>query len=316
MLAYVSRISFAAALAASAYVLPAAADPVQVRAGVAVNFEGMLPVLAAEKKGYLEQANIDLEMLDFQGGGPTVQAFVGDSVDICFCSGDHVMRLRNRNIPTVFLYGLDNYHNYTLIGKEDLVGPGTLKDLEGKNLGITSPGSMTDNTLRWAIRELQLDPDSDYSLVGSGTGASMIAAIESGKVNAGMLVPVDTQFLKSKGGYKVVEDFTKLPYTAFAALVKESWVEANPELAKGFIEALDKAVADLKSDPQLGFGIIREMYPSLSDDLIKYAVDSAISRVPEKGQFNQAAIDTLNAIMQSADANLKPITVEESRPKF
>ncbi|MGQ7793632.1 ABC transporter substrate-binding protein [Faunimonas sp. B44] len=316
MHSYLSHLRWSVVLAAAVLSLPATADPITIRAGIAVNFEGMLPVFAAEQKGYLKDANIELEKLDFQGGGPTVQAFVGDSIDICFCGGDHVVRLRSRNIPTVFLYGLDRRHNYALIGKEDLAGPGGLEGLQGKGLGITSPGSMTDNTLRWAIKEINLNPDADFQLLGSGTGASMIASIESGKVNAGMLVPIDAEFLKSKGGYKVVEDFTDLPYAAFAALVKESWVSAHPEEAKGFIEALNKAVADLKSDPQLGFDIIRGMYPSLSDDLIKYAVDSAVGRVPENGEFGQAEIDTLNAIMQSADSSIRPITVEESRPKL
>ncbi len=127
----------------------------------------MFADLAAQEKGYLKDENIELEMLDFQGGGPTVQAFVGDSVDICFCAGDHLLRLRNRNIPTVFLYALDGRHNYTLIGREDLANPGNLKELKGKSLGITSPGSMTDNTLRWAISELGLNPNGDYELVGS-----------------------------------------------------------------------------------------------------------------------------------------------------
>ncbi|WP_224407254.1 ABC transporter substrate-binding protein [Afifella sp. IM 167] len=304
------KAAFATLLAVGASSV-ASAETTTIRAGVAVNFEGMLPVMAAKEKGYLADEGIEIETLDFQGGGPTVQAFAGDSVDICFCAGDHVVRLRNRGIPAVFLYGLDDRHDYTLIGKKGAAGS-SIAEMKGETLGITSPGSMTDNTLRWAIKELDMKPDSDYSLIPSGTGASMVAAIEGGKVNAGMLVTTDREFLLKRGDFEIVEDFTQLPYAGFSAIVKESWIKENPELAAGLVSALDKASADLRSDPAFAQKLVKELYPTLSDDIIAATAESAVSRIPEGGKYSQDAIDTVNSIMTSADPSLKPITLEES----
>lgn len=313
----VSRFVIVGLLAATALAVAAPAQAqTKVRGGVAVNFEGMLPVWTAQEQGYFKAANIDLEMLDFKGGGPTVQAFVGGSIDVCFCAGDHVVRLRSRKIPAVFLYGFDDKHDYTLIGKKGL--PTDIAALKGKTLGMTSPGSMTDNTLRWAINGLKLNPESDYQLVSSGTGASMLAAIESGKVDAGMVVVTDREFLLNKrgGNFAILQDYTKLPYASFSALSTETWIKANPEVAKAFVAALDKASNDLKKDPELGKRVIKKNFPTYTDDLVEIAAKSGTSRIPEKGRYSAEAVKNLNDIMIASDPSLKPIDVNESQPKF
>jgi NitT/TauT family transport system substrate-binding protein len=307
---------FMGALALTA-ALPAQAEPMVIRGGVAVYFEGMLPVLAAQEKGYLKAANIDLQMLDFKGGGPTVQAFVGDSLDVCFCAADHVVRLNSRHMPTVVLYGMDDLHDYTLIGKDDLTtANGGIASLKGKAVGITSPASMTDNTARWAIANLKMNPDSDYRLISAGTGASMLAAIETGKVNAGMVVVTDRAVLLKKGGYRIVEDYSKLPYASFSVLAKEAWVKAHPQAARAFIAALTKATADLKKDHAFALSVTKKIYPNLPDDLIEVATNSAISRIPENGKYSAAAVKNLNDIMLAADSTLKPVKPEDLEPKF
>jgi hypothetical protein len=56
-------------------------------------------VFAARDLGYLEKEGITLDLVDFKGGGPAVQALAGGSIDICFCAADHVIRLRARKQP-------------------------------------------------------------------------------------------------------------------------------------------------------------------------------------------------------------------------
>lgn len=311
-------LGFLAAAGMALLSVPADAQT-KMRGGVSVRFEGMLTFLAAQEKGYLKAEKIDFESIDFKGGGPTVQAFVGGSVDICFCAADHAVRLKSRNIPTVVLYGYDDRHNYTLIGKRDNTVDGGIPAMKGKTLGITSPGSMTDNTLRWAIEDANLDADADYKLLASGTGAAMIASIDTGKVDAGMVVTTDLGFIMEKekeGTYRVIRDFTSLPYAGFAALARASWVKENPEAARGFIRAMSKAAADLKSDPELGKKLIKKMYPNFSDALVAETTKSAISRIPDNGVFNDAAIANLNKIMKGSDPELKPVTASDLRPQL
>ncbi len=298
-----------------ALALPAQAQ-IKINAGTVANFEGLLPLWAAEDLGYLKAANIEINMLDFVGGAPAVQAFIGGSIDICFCAGDHVVRMRSRHFPAVFLYGFDNRHDYTLIGKKGL--PTNIADLKGKPLGITSPGSMTDNTLRWEISALKLNPETDYQLVAAGVGASMIAAIDSGKVDAGMVVLMDRVHLLNEpsGKFAILKDYTALPYASFSALTTETWIKANPDVARALYQAFDKASNDIKKDPELAKRIIAKRIPTYTPELVDISAKNILSRIPDKGRYTDEEVKNLNDIMIAADSSLKPIDANETQPKF
>ena len=96
-----------------------------------------------------------------------MQAFAGGGVDLCICAGDHALRLASRGLGGAVLVALLDKHPYSLLAP--INSPATdLKSLRGKAIGITSPGSLTDNTLRFMIRKLGFNPDSDYEIIAAG----------------------------------------------------------------------------------------------------------------------------------------------------
>ena len=145
----------------------------------------------------------------------------------------------------------------------------------------------------------------------------MIASIDSGRIDAGLVVETDTAYLmQKKGAYTVVKDFATLPYASFSALALESWVGANPEVARGFARALAKAATELEKNPSVGHERIKKMYPHFSDELVASTVKSAVNRIPKGGAYEAEAVRNMNTIVIGADPSLKPITVEELKPRF
>ena len=283
----------------------------KIRGGVAAYNEALLPVITAQEKGYFKDEKVEVELVNFKGGGPAVQAFAGGSVELCFCAADHVVRLRNRNLPTVILLGLDDRHSYALVAKTSS-GFKSLADLKGKTIGITAPGSFTDNTLRYSIAELKLEADRDFTIIGVGGGAPMQAAIDSGKIDAGMVILSEIEFMMQKQGmYRIVQDYRDMPYPSYAALALESWIDKNPEAARGFNRAMRKAMSELARDPALGLAMAKKMYPHYSDLLAAQAAKTAISRMPKNGLMDAGAIRNLNAIVTAADRSLKPINLAD-----
>ena len=305
---HAAALGLAAALAFSGN----AQAQTKIVGGVAAYNEALLPVYVAEDKGYFKDAGIALEMTNFKGGGPTVQALVSGSIQICFCAADHVVRLRSRRQPAVILVGLDTFHSYALIAKASAPYK-DLASLKGKKIGITSPGSLTDNTLRYAIKELKLSPERDFEIVGAGAGSAMKAAIDSGQIDAGLVILTEiAALLKEPNAYKVVVDYRHLPYPSYAALALESWVKDNPATAKGFTQALGKAIADVEKDPELARKTIAKMYPNFSPELVAEVAKSAVERMPKGGIVTEESIKNLNDILIAADSSLKPVTLQEA----
>lgn len=280
--------------------------------GIAAYNEALLPVYVAEEKGYFKDAGIQLELTNFKGGGPAVQALVSGSIQICFCAADHVVRLHARRQPAVILAGLDTFHSYALVAKASAPYK-DLASLKGKKVGITSPGSLTDNTLRHSIIELKLSPERDFEIVGAGTGAAMKAAIDSGQIDAGLVILTEiAALLKEPNAYKIVVDYRHLPYPSYAALALSSWVKDNPAVAKAFTTALGKGIADVEKDPELARKTIAKMYPNFSAELVAEVAKSAVERMPKGGVVTPESIKNLNDILTSADTSLKPVSLQDA----
>ena len=184
-----------------------------IKVGVAQSSVGTLPLLAAEQNGYFADEGVEVETYQFRGGAPTVQALASGSIDVCVCAGDHAVRLRSRGLPAKIIAGLTERHGYAMLAlstSEVL----SLDDLAGRTLGITSPGSLTDNSARYVLSDLGLNPDRDLTFASIGVGIPMKAALDTGSIDVGMFTTPDVQAVMAGGDYKIIYDFRSWNYTA------------------------------------------------------------------------------------------------------
>ena len=185
--------------------------------------------------------------------------------------------------------------------------------MKGKRVGITSPGSLTDNTIRASMKEIGLNPDRDFEITGAGGGASMQAAIDSGQIAAGMVILTDmANMFQKQGAYKVVLDYRQLPYPSFAALSLESFVKDKPQAAKGFVRAVAKAIDALGKDPELAKQQLAKMFPNFTPELVAQVAKSSVERTPKGGIVSAESIDNLNKIVLATDDTVKAVTLKEA----
>ncbi len=297
-----------AVLACVAFIRPVDAQSLgTVRLASAQNSLGSLAVVIAEQQGFFKQAGVGIQVIDFTGGAPAVQALASGSVEICICAADHAVRLRSRGLPGLVLVALTEHHGYGLVALAS--SPYTdLASLKGKPVGITSPGSLTDNTLRYYISELKLDPDSDFQLVGTGTGGTMRAAIQSGAVAAGMLTTPDVQAaLGADGKFKLVMDFRELQYPALDLLAMQGWVTAHPDAARAFAGAVVKAEHAIQTDPAAVDAGLLEMFPKLDPKLRGVLAQEAPKLLSKDGVMAPAGYDMMLKMMQVSDPTVTKV---------
>src|SRR3984957_11845179 len=97
-----------------------------------------IPVVVAIQQKLFQAEGISAEIVDFDGGGPAVQALAGGGVDLCICAGDHAMRLASRGLGGAVLVALLDKHPYSLLAP--VGSPATdLASLRGKANGNTPP---------------------------------------------------------------------------------------------------------------------------------------------------------------------------------
>lgn len=278
-----------------------------VKIGVAQSSIGTLPLEVAERNGFFAAEGIAIETYNFRGGAPTVQALASRSIDICVCAGDHAVRLRSRGLPAKIIAGLTERHGYALLAlsASDIMN---LADLRGGTVGITSPGSLTDNSIRYAIAEIGMNPDRDVTLASIGVGIAMRAAVDGGSVDAGMFTTPDVQAaIADAGKYRIVHDFRDLQYTALVLIALEAWLGNNAETARAFLRAVGRAQDLLHDDGEALREALRDMYPALNAPTVEQLAGDVPESLASGGIVSEEGYRTMISMLSATEPELKKV---------
>ena len=82
----------------------------------------------------------------------------------------------------------------------------SVKDLAGKKVGVSAPGSSTDFFLKYLLAKNGVDPNS-VAVVGIGIEATAVAAMEQGIVDAAVMLDPGATVLQGKiQDFKILSD--------------------------------------------------------------------------------------------------------------
>jgi NitT/TauT family transport system substrate-binding protein len=191
----------AAALGALALLGGVALAQTKTKVSVAVGGAGCLcylPTVLAKQLGEYDKAGLDVELINFKGGSQALQAVIGGSADIVSGYYDHCVNLAAKGQSLVAFVVYDRFPGMVLAASpESGKDIKSIKDLAGKTVGVSAPGSSTDFFLKYLLAKNGLDPAS-ASTIGIGLDATAVAAMEHGKVNAAVMLDPAATLLQSK----------------------------------------------------------------------------------------------------------------------
>src|SRR5260221_13182955 len=166
-----------------------------------------LPTMLARELGEYEKAGINAEIVDFKGGSQSLTAVIGGSADVVSGYFDHCVNLAAKNQSLVAFVTYDRYPGLVLVvspaHKDEIK---SIKDLAGKKVGVSAPGSSTDFFLKYLLKKNGVDPSS-AAVIAVGLGPTAIAAMEQGQIDAaGMLDPAVTVLQNKFKDLKILSD--------------------------------------------------------------------------------------------------------------
>ena len=120
-----------------------------------------LPTVLAQQLGEFEEAGLAVELVDLKGGSDALRAVLGGSADVVSGYFDHCVNLaaKKQELQSFVVY--DRYPGEVLV-----VSPAhtaeikSIKDLAGKKVGVSAPGSSTDFFLKFLLKKNGVDPDT------------------------------------------------------------------------------------------------------------------------------------------------------------
>jgi NitT/TauT family transport system substrate-binding protein len=207
-----------------------------------------LPTVLAKQLGEYEKAGVNVDMVDFKGGSQALTAVLGGSADVVSGYFDHCVNLaaKNQHMQAFVVY--DRYPGLVLVvAPKNAAAIKSVKDLAGKRIGVSAPGSSTHYFLNFLLKKNGVDAGS-VGVIGIGLGATAIAAMEQGSVDAAvMLDPAvtllqgknkDLRILSDTRTQKDTIDVFGGEYPGGALYTRADWIAKNPKAAQALTNAI------------------------------------------------------------------------------
>ena len=250
---------------------------------------GYLPLYTAMQRGFLTDQGLELELVEFKGGGDAAKAFVGGASDVLIGSYDHVLKLREQGMDVVATANVEAMYAYALMAKKG--APYTsLESLKAKKIGTTGPGSSTDINVRFGLKQRGVDPEREAELISVGGGSPMLAAIDNDQIQAGMFLdPLLTQLLLQPDKYQVVHDFRNLEYPLLCVTLRRDWLKGNEDSARRLHAAIVRAEETLQQDQGVAMAVSREKFTDIEPSVLEAAVQNTLTRLSKDGTISETA---------------------------
>src|SRR6202795_2860249 len=130
-----------------------------------------LPTMLAEQLGEYKKAGVEVEIVDFKGGSQSLTAVIGGSADVVSGYFDHCVNLAAKNQALVAFVTYDRYPGLVLtVSPKHADAVKSVKDLAGKKVGVSAPGSSTDFFLKYLLKKNGVDA-TGVAVIGGGRGA-------------------------------------------------------------------------------------------------------------------------------------------------
>jgi NitT/TauT family transport system substrate-binding protein len=208
-----------------------------------------LPIWLARDTGIFSKHGLDVEIIFMRGGALITMGILSGELQLSGVGAESVVAAKLEGGDAVLLAcPLDTDLVY-LIGRPDIKTP---EQLKGKSTAVTRLGSSIHFYLRSALKYLGMDADKEMTVLQLGGGPEIAAALETGRIAAGILtIRYALPFLER--GWPVLIDLSKtdLKYPPSCVGSSRAFVRKNPNTVERFLKAYTEAIHVIKTDSAL-----------------------------------------------------------------
>ncbi|MCI6466158.1 MAG: ABC transporter substrate-binding protein [Faecalicatena sp.] len=264
------------------------------------------PMYVAVEEGYFKEEGINLDLVCGFGADKTMTAVLSGEADIGFMGSEASIYTYNEGANDYVV----NFAQLTQRAGNFLVAREEMSDFSWDALKDSSvlggrKGGMPEMVFEYILKQHGMDPATDVEINQSIDFGSTAAAFAEGKGDYTVEFEPGATSLESEGkGYVVAslgEDSGYVPYTAYSA--KQSYIEENPEIIQGFVNALQKGMDFVQSHtPEEIAKVIEPQFPETDLETITTIVTRYYDQDTWKDNlvFEEDSFNLLQDILESA----------------
>jgi NitT/TauT family transport system substrate-binding protein len=283
-----------------------------------------LPTVLAKQLGEYEKAGLAVELVDLKGGSDALKAVLGGSADVVSGYFDHCVNLaaKKQELQSFVVY--DRYPGLVLVVAPSHNGEiKSIKDLAGKKVGVSAPGSSTDFFLKYLLKKNGVDA-SGVAVIGVGLGATAVAAMEQGQIDAAVMLDPsvtvlqgshpDLHILSDTRTQKDTLDVFGGEYPGGALYSTTAWVGSHEKEVQALTNAMMNTLNWIHSHS--AEDIMAKMPPEMvgkNKELYLAALKNTIPMYSETGKMDPKGAAAVLAVFSESSPEVAKANVDVSK---
>jgi NitT/TauT family transport system substrate-binding protein len=207
-----------------------------------------LPLIIAQQRKYFADEGLEVEIAAFAGGSKALQSLMGGSSDVASGAYSNTLTMAAKG-QKLKNFVVQVRYPALAIGVSKKAKYSTLADLKGMKIGVSAPGSSTHMIVNHLLSKAGLT-SNDVSIIGVGTSAGAVAAVEKGEIDA--LInsdPVMTKLESDNAVTVIAETRTQKgtialfggPYPEAGLYATADFIAKNPNTIQALTNAIVRA---------------------------------------------------------------------------
>jgi NitT/TauT family transport system substrate-binding protein len=219
----------------------------------------------AKEAGYFSNEGLDVELIRVGGSTRMVAAMLGGSAPIIQAGASAAIAATAAGGDVVIIGATGTVSPFRLMARPEIKQP---SDLKGKKAGITTFGSTSDQVLRIALKQFNLEPNKDVAILSMGAQPEAFAALQSGAVHVVALsYPLYPK--AAKLGMRELVNFGQLGVEDIngTVITTRSFIAQQRDTALRFLRAFTRGMHRYRTDKEYSKKILAK-YGKITDDEI------------------------------------------------
>lgn len=282
------------------------------------------PVYIARGAGLFAEEGLDADWVNVGSGTKQAASVMGGSAEMTPLALMHAIKSQAQGADLVAFANLLNDWSMVVVLSNDAIKKSgiqlampvdeKIKRLQGLTIGITSPGSSTDVSIRTMLMARDMVPDQAVKLQPLGDGTAILAAFDKKLVDGFVFASPVPEIVEARGLGKIVinplarevPEQVGVPYSVMAT--SRATFEKKPEVIRASARAMTKALIFAHDKPAETLKIMQHYFPDVEPAILARIVTTYRAALPSSPVITREDVAKTVKFMNIGAA--KPIDVK------
>jgi NitT/TauT family transport system substrate-binding protein len=211
----------------------------------------------AKEMNIFRDNGLDVDLVYIAGGPRSMAALLSGQLQVIGTGGNSLVAANLQGAKDAVLIATTyNTLVFSLMTRANLKEP---KDLQGKIIGVTGLGSLSDFTLRTLLRRWGLDPAREVVIRPMGGYPEILTGLQSGMLDGGIFSPPGNLNAQALGFREFIDaGSTGIEYASTCYGTTRRFIRERRETVAQFMRALTAAIHRFKTDKATSLKIMQQ----------------------------------------------------------